>query len=855
MIRTLAAALSTTVCLVALAPPAEAQTRTFNIPAGSLKSALDAYARASGRQVIYKSDEIRTARSAGTHGSASADAALAAILIDTGFAARTDSSGAVAIIRSISSGEADAGSAAAKSESADIVVTGTHIRGALVTSPVSVITRKDIENAGQNDLGQVARSLPANFGGGQNPGVGTGAGLINSNLNSASNINLLGLGPDATLTLLNGHRLPYDGAFSGVDISAIPVEAIERIEIVTDGASAEYGSDAVAGVANVILRRDFSGLTTSARIGAATDGGDFEQQADVVAGTAWQSGGIIATYDFAHNSAIAAHQRDYASSLPEGNSLYPSERRHAVTVSAHQTLTENVEFKVDGLYSKRWSTTLGGALDDTGLTQYRFAPTVETFSITPEVDLKLGAQWLAKTTISYGQDNTHYNTLITSPGGPGDRTSGCYCNTAFTAEESVDGPLFALPGGDARLAIGGGYRTNSLRYSQNQDSVQTGAFDISRKSHYFFGEAQFPIVGPAQEIPLLYRLTVSAAARYEDYPGLDKLTTPKVGLAYEPNADLLIRASWGRSFKAPTLYQQYVGYETYLLPAAALGAGSSGTVLYTSGGNPDLKPERARNWSAGVEFHPVAIPSLRLRATYFNIHYQDRVTQPIAGSIASAFSTPGYASLLSYSPAASLLDTLIAGSLYGLENFSGTTYTPGGVVALVDNRNRNVARQNIQGVNLDLFYSVRLSSDKGLNISGSATYLKSNQLLTEELPETQLAGAIFNPPHWRSRVGATWNSSIITFSAYANYIGSLTDNRFASATSIRSMTTIDVVGRLSVGMKALEKPAFAIALTINNVFNRKPDVIRTTGSSDTPYDSTNFSPIGRFVGLTISRNW
>src|SRR3546814_5220261 len=80
------------------------------------------------------------------------------------------------------------------------------------------------------------------------------SGLANGNLDSSSQLNLRGLGPDATLTLLNGHRLPYGGAFAGIDISAIPVAAVERLEIVPDGASAQYGSDAVAGVANKIGR-------------------------------------------------------------------------------------------------------------------------------------------------------------------------------------------------------------------------------------------------------------------------------------------------------------------------------------------------------------------------------------------------------------------------------------------------------------------------------------------------------------------------------------------------------------------------------------------------------------------------
>ena len=170
---------------------------------------------------------------------------------------------------------AEVGDTALDDESSAIVVTGTRIRGARVIGEVIELDRETIVEAGQVDLGEAIRSLPQNFSGGQNPGVGSGAGFVNENVNSASTANLRGIGADATLTLLNGHRLPYNSAFQGVDISAIPLAAVDRVEVVPDGASALYGSDAVGGVINVILRRDFDGLTTSGQLGAATDGGYF----------------------------------------------------------------------------------------------------------------------------------------------------------------------------------------------------------------------------------------------------------------------------------------------------------------------------------------------------------------------------------------------------------------------------------------------------------------------------------------------------------------------------------------------------------------------------------------------------
>ncbi|NWP15513.1 TonB-dependent receptor plug domain-containing protein, partial [Escherichia coli] len=93
------------------------------------------------------------------------------------------------------------------------------------------------------------------------------------------------------LTLLNGRRLPYDGTAQAVDVSAIPLDAVAELQVMPDGASALYGSDAVGGVANIILRRDFEGVSTSLRFGTSTDGGGFLQEYGAVGGGRWGNGG------------------------------------------------------------------------------------------------------------------------------------------------------------------------------------------------------------------------------------------------------------------------------------------------------------------------------------------------------------------------------------------------------------------------------------------------------------------------------------------------------------------------------------------------------------------------------------
>lgn len=838
---------SSAACLTPVAAYAFQETpHDYDLPAQDLNTALRKVAVIAEVELIAASADLEGRTAPPLKGRMSGREAIDYLLRETGLEAHFDN-GSI-IVRERVAGDVNASEA-----NAVIVVTGTHIRGASVASPVITVGRDAIEKTGQSDLGEVVRVIPQNFSGGQNPGVGTGGGLVNANINSSSHLNLRGLGADATLTLLNGHRLPYDGAFGGIDISAIPVAAVERIEIVPDGASAQYGSDAVAGVANVILRRDFDGLATSARLGSATSGGYFQQGADAVAGMVWSTGAVLAAYQFTKNSGVSSRQREFAASLPDGNSLYPAVRQHSVTVSGHQRVSDGVEFSIEALFSDRRSRTLGGFIGAAGLQRQTFSPTARSFSIAPEVKVELGSEWMARASFAYGESDSRYHTLIQPPAAASTLTSGCYCNSALSAELVVDGPIVTLPGGDLRIGIGGGYRSNAMHFTRLRNGSVTSEFDVSRDSHFLFAEANVPLVSPAQQLDFVHRLTLTAAARHENYPGMGKVTTPKLGLVYEPVTELTIKASWGRSFKAPTLFQQYTSYETYLFNASELGGGPVGTVLYTSGGNPDLSPERARSWSAGAEFRPAT--NLRLWGGYFNVRYRDRVTQPIPGSIAAAFRDPGYATLIDRSPSPELLSDIIDGALLGLTNFSDGPYDPAAVIALVDNRNRNVARQDIEGFDLGAQYGVVIRGNERIDFTGSATYLKSVQQLAAELPRSQLAGTVFNPPHWRGRAGLSWQSPGFTLSGFANYTGKLVDRRFAVVTRLPSSITIDLAAQIAVGAGPERPPLFDLTLVVNNVLNDRPPPIRVTGSSDTPYDSTNYSPIGRFIGVKVSRRW
>ena len=289
---------------------AEAQTAIaadYNLPAQDLGDTLRAIARVSGRDIIFSSDAVRGRRAPSIRGHYTLAEALRAAL--EGRSLIVEYRAGAALIRERPAGAADSSGIAAKVPV--ITVTGTRIRGAGSNSPVIVATRQSLEQAGISNLAQFTEILPQNYPGGQNRGIaGSGEEGGQQNLNNSSTLNLRGLGPDATLTLLNGHRLSYDSINQGVDISAIPLSAIERIEVVADGASALYGSDAVGGVANIIVRRDYQGMETTARIGGSTDGGDFQQEYSLVAGQRWSSGGFMIALDESSATPIYAGQRD-----------------------------------------------------------------------------------------------------------------------------------------------------------------------------------------------------------------------------------------------------------------------------------------------------------------------------------------------------------------------------------------------------------------------------------------------------------------------------------------------------------------------------------------------------------------
>ncbi|MFC3657171.1 TonB-dependent receptor [Xanthomonas hyacinthi] len=183
-----------------------------------------------------------------------------------------------------------------------IAVTGSRLRrvDTETANPVVTISRAQIEATGKATLGDLVQELPSIAGNATNPNTNNGGGT------GASTISLRGLGDKRTLILVNGTRLASN------DVNAIPATMIERVEVLSDGASAVYGSDAIGGVVNFILRKGFDGIEASTDFGTSSRSDGNRRNFSLTAGKTGERGSIVAGLSYHNIDAVSAGARSYS---------------------------------------------------------------------------------------------------------------------------------------------------------------------------------------------------------------------------------------------------------------------------------------------------------------------------------------------------------------------------------------------------------------------------------------------------------------------------------------------------------------------------------------------------------------
>ncbi|MCB1104643.1 MAG: TonB-dependent receptor [Cephaloticoccus sp.] len=269
--------------LLSVAFAADSKRKSYDIPAGDAGQALREFSAVSGLEVLFAAEAVRGVRTAAVRGDLTAQEAIELLLADTGLTATQDRATGAFAVRKAMAPKADDAAVSENDQSTmdrtseqlvtlkEFTVTGSRLRtnsGEYQIQPVQTFTSLDIERTGAANLAQLFQYIPAVTS--YTTGIGSESvnSSIGSNLGagqtpSRTNAQLRGGSQNETLLLIDGKRVPLTAlrasGGNGYDLGVIPLAAIERVEVLLDGASAIYGADAVNGVINVILKKNYSG--------------------------------------------------------------------------------------------------------------------------------------------------------------------------------------------------------------------------------------------------------------------------------------------------------------------------------------------------------------------------------------------------------------------------------------------------------------------------------------------------------------------------------------------------------------------------------------------------------------------
>jgi iron complex outermembrane receptor protein len=543
-----------------------------------------------------------------------------------------------------------------EAELAEVVVVGSRGTPRLVTessSPIDLIDGEQLRATGLNDLSKALQFLApsVNF-----PRSATGPSAANTR-----GVTLRGLSPDQVLVLVDGKRRHASSVLNfnnvvgrgtvPVDLNAIPLSAVGRVEILRDGAAAQYGSDAIAGVVNIVLRGADSQKFTSLQAGATEDGDG--ETAIVAAGTSFDindGGGITVTAE--------SRYRDFTNSAGLDSRVGRITNRQGDPESLDLGLVVNARMPVGD--NELYGNIIVSQRDSESAAQYR-APNVSPLypaGFLPLIDLDmldLAATagwsrplnaWTLDVSNTFGSNRADFkvsDSVNTSLGASSplsfDAGGTRYQQNVFGV--TLTRPLEGLSGANLAVGVESRYEAFEIENGEPASLVGAGAqgfpgfnppgpIDESRNAWSAFVDAELHVT-PA--------LSFGAAARYEDYSDFGDEVTGKLSTMFKPTSVVAFRATGSTGFRAPSLQQQSF---------STVSSQSSGGVLVNVGtfavddpvaralGAQSLQAETSEHVSAGIVLTPMRGLTLSLDA--FRIDIEDRIilSESLSGAGVSA---------------------------------------------------------------------------------------------------------------------------------------------------------------------------------------------------------------------------
>jgi len=641
----------------------------------------------------------------------------------------------------------------------------------------------------------------------------------------------------------------------------IPLTAVERIEIVTDGASAIYGSDAVGGVVNIILRTKFDGAETRVQYGSVSDGSSHNVTVGQTVGSDWTGGSGVLSYQYFDQTPLSAGSRDYLHSVPLPFDLLPEEVQQSVFANADQEVAPGFNIHGDAIYSHRGANTAASSDDPTYIT-YADPSVIDFYSMSLGSTLKLPRQSELTVTATYSESDTAQQQYQTTGELTGESLSPAIVEKTKAAIVSVDanldGVLVSLPAGPVRYAVGAQYRKESFGNTIILPATDN-TFYPSRDVNAAYVELHVPVIGQTASSHGDPALELTLADRAEHYSDFGSTNNPQFGLIGKASPSVTIRGTYGTSFVAPLLSQlNPVPSQVLPIPGTDFNPVPGQTnpnTLSVSGGNPDLTPEKARVWTVGLDFKPPEVEGLTAKLTYYDIVFTNEIiTADDSFPVQDAFVDESILgpNIVQRNPPSSLVQQLISEPTY--QNFFNVN--PATIGAIYDTESTNLSSVKTRGLDFGLGYKrTILGTGIDTGIDGGYIFAFDNQF-SGTAPVVSILNTSYNPINLRLRARALATRGPVSGGVYINFTNDYSNNDVIPYAHVSSWTTADAVASYAFGSSGGPFNGVTIALSVINLTNRAPPYL-SNPSTEYPitYDGVNANALGRFISLRLQKHW
>ena len=548
--------------------------------------------------------------------------------------------------------------------------------------PVDVIPRQEIETAPSTETNQIIQKV--------SPSFNFPRPTLSDGTDSVRPATLRGLGPDQVLVMVNGKRrhtaalVNVNGTVgrgsAGVDLNAIPASAIDSVEILRDGAAAQYGSDAIAGVLNLVLKSDVEPLKIEVKGGATTHADGQMLDTNLSGGMKLGRGAVFGTVEYrdryATNRALLDINRDQIVAGDKGNNAVPQPNTHwgdayerdlMGLVNLNVPISDDAKqiFYAFGTYDLRHGSAGGNyrrALDGTDW------PQIYPLGFLPLIEPRIGDQaltagargevggWYYDASAGYGRNKMdfyvrHSLNVSLGPTMPPNQTSfyaGSLGNRQLTGNVDFSRAYNIGFAGPVNLAAGIEYRKEGYEVIAGEPASYidgghlnqfggkaapgsqvfpgfrpTNAVDTTRNSKAIYVDTEGDVTS---------QFRVGLAARHENFSDFGGTTNEKLTLRYSPVKPLVFRAAASTGFRAPSLGQSWFSaVSTNFVRSTVTGnvepfdiwTAPVASPIAVALGAKALRPETSRNYSGGVVWQPMS--DLEMTADFFHIDIKHRI--------------------------------------------------------------------------------------------------------------------------------------------------------------------------------------------------------------------------------------